>query len=240
MTPTATVRTRLPPLPFKAVIFDMDGLLIGSEPFWSATEIRVFRDLGVPLSEEMARQTIGLRVDEVVRYWYARCPWKEPRCQDVSGAIAAGVAALVRTEGIEKPGARAALNFFKQGRIPMALASSSVQSVVDAVMERLSMASYFKVIYSAEQEPYGKPHPGVYLTTAAKLGLKPEQCLAFEDSPNGVRAAKAAGMICVAVPDRFASDHPDFATADRIISSLEDLNPGWLSELSIVRPMTRE
>jgi len=95
-------------------------------------------------------------------------------------------------------------------RVPVALASSSPYAVIEAALDRLGLTEAFRCVYSAEEEPYGKPHPGVYLTAARKLGVAPEACCAIEDSPNGVLAAKAAKMTCVAVPDRMMAGDPRF------------------------------
>ncbi|HEV2862122.1 MAG TPA: HAD-IA family hydrolase, partial [Pyrinomonadaceae bacterium] len=93
-----------------------------------------------------------------------------------------------------------------------------------AVTERLGLAGEFEVAYSAEEEEYGKPHPGVYLTTARRLGVSPAECLAVEDSFNGVLAAKAARMKCVAVPEPAPKADPRFCIADAVLDTLEDLN----------------
>lgn len=108
--------------------------------------------------------------------------------------------------------------------IPLAIASSSELKVISVVVDKLGIRNYIKVICSAEHEQFGKPNPAVYLTTAKKLGIKPENCLVFEDSPNGVLAAKAANMKCIAIPSMQVKKDPRFDLADKILDSLTKFN----------------
>ncbi|MBA3450322.1 MAG: HAD-IA family hydrolase, partial [Chloroflexia bacterium] len=111
---------------------------------------------------------------------------------------------------------------------PLAIASSSSSEIIAAVLETLGLAHYFRVAQSAEHEPFGKPHPGVYIEAARALGIEPWRCLAFEDSPNGVIAAKAARMTCIAVPDPALANDRRFGAADLILPSLSDFRLGML------------
>ncbi|MCB0325798.1 MAG: hexitol phosphatase HxpB, partial [Bdellovibrionales bacterium] len=187
----------------RAVIFDMDGLLIDSEPFWRRAEMAVFGDLGVTLTDQDCAMTMGLRVDEVVRYWYEQRPWQAPVSHEaIAEQIVEAVISLVRKEGKPMPGVFELISFFRERSLPMAIASSSYDRLIQVVVEALGLERDIVLTYSAEHEPYGKPHPGVYLTACSKLAIEPAAALAFEDSPNGVRAARAAGMRCVFVPDQ--------------------------------------
>jgi sugar-phosphatase len=204
----------------EAVIFDMDGLLIDSEPLWGIAETAALTAVGVPLAQMGPGVTTGLRVDEIVEYWYARYPWKEPTRKDIEARITNGVMELVNQLGAPMPGAREAISLISGSGITLAVASSSSSEMIAAVMDRLAIGSYFQVLQSAEHEPYGKPHPGVYIEAARRLGVRPERCLAFEDSPNGVIAAKAAKMACVAVPNPAHKDDRRLAAADAVLASL--------------------
>jgi sugar-phosphatase len=208
----------------RALIFDMDGVLLDSEPFWHEAEIAAFALAGLRLTVEDCLRTTGLRVDAVVDYWLSRAPWASPPPQDVEDAIVQRVIDLVRQQGTLKPGVEQALACAERAGLRTAVASSSPPAVIEAALEKLGLRQRFAVICSAAGEPYGKPHPGVYLQTAEKLGLRPEECAAVEDSPNGVLAAKAARMACIAVPEPALRGHPFFAIADAVISSLDDLN----------------
>ena len=212
----------------KAIIFDMDGLLVDSEPLWQEAEIMIFIPLGVPLSKEMARTTMGLRIDEVVEHWFTRYPWQETTKKVVEDKVVEKVIELIEEKGRMLKGVEEIIKLFATANMPMAIASSSQTRVIDAVLKKISIREYIRVVHSAEEEPYGKPHPGVYITAAKKLGVSPEYCLAFEDSPNGVLSAKAAGMKCIAVPDSSVREDEGFTKADMVLDSLEDFHIEYL------------
>ncbi len=216
----------------KAVILDMDGLLIDSEPLWQEASKKVFAEVGVFLDSEQMSQTMGLRIDEVVGHWFKRFPWKKRSKKQVEEDIVNEVIQRVKQKGKEKEGVREIISFFSQKHIPMAVASSSPKRLIEPVLQKLGILDRLEFYYSAENEEFGKPHPGVYLTTSKKLGVKPAECLAFEDSPNGVTAAKAAGMKCVAIPDQSVRGDERFKKADLSLPSLKNFNQGHFEKLS--------
>jgi sugar-phosphatase len=215
----------------RAVIFDMDGLLIDSEPLWVRAEMQIFGELGVVLAEADCARTKGLRVDDVITYWQARRPWTGATPAEVQARLVARVADLLRAEGRALPGVHEAMTVARQGGRPVALASSSPRVLIEAALERLGLTRAFDVVQSAETEPLGKPHPGIFLRTAERLGVSAASCVVLEDSLTGVIAAKAARMTCVAVP--FDHPHHDarFVIADTIIASLHEVTPRLLDEL---------
>lgn len=217
---------------FRAVIFDMDGVLIDSEPFWQESEMEVFGRAGLALTREMCLQTMGLRVDEVVEYWRRGHAFDDAPAGTLEDGIVGGVVERILVKGEAKAGAAHALGFFRGKGLRVALASSSAYRLIAAVTERLGLSGEFEVVYSAEEEEYGKPHPGVYLATARRLGVAPAECVAIEDSFNGVLAAKAARMKCVAVPEPAQRRDPRFLIADAVLDSLEDLNEGVWRQLN--------
>lgn len=204
----------------EAIIFDMDGLLIDSEPFWQQAEMEVFPAVGLNLTSELCEQTMGLRIDEVVNYWYQRHPWEGVSQEEIANRIVQRVVELIETKGVAKKGVYELFDFLADKNIPLALASSSDYPLIEAVINRLNLHYQFQVIHSAIVEKYGKPHPAVYLTTAEKLGVAPTNCLTLEDSVNGILAAKAARMICFAIPDGYPDYNPKSAIADQIFPSL--------------------
>ncbi len=208
----------------EAVIFDMDGLLIDSEPLWQQAEIAIFKQVEIILIPSMCMQTKGLRIDEVVEYWYKKYPWDKLSKLQVQQAIVDKLIELIHTEGKALVGVEDAINFVKAKNLKVALASSSSYKIINAALEKLNIADDFEIIYSAESETLGKPHPGVYLTTAEKLGVSPQNCLALEDSLNGVLAAKAAQMKCIAIPEMSENHNPKFAIADMVLESLQQLD----------------
>ncbi len=208
----------------KAVIFDLDGLLIDSEPLWQEAEMLIFEQVGITLTPKLCLQTKGLRIDEVVDYWYQKFPWTNLAKLEVEELIVAKVIELIKLKGQPLTGVDRAISFVKQKQVKIALASSSALRIIQAALHKLDLTDMFAEIYSAELETLGKPHPGVYLTTASKLGILPQECLALEDSLNGVLAAKAAQMKCIAIPEPLQYNNPQFAIADLMLKSLEEFN----------------
>lgn len=208
----------------KAIIFDMDGLLINSEPLWQEAEILIFKQVNITLTPELCLQTKGLRIDEVVDYWYQKYPWTHLSKKEVEELIIGKVIELIHLKGEPLAGVDYAISFVRQKQVKIALASSSATKIIQAALQKLNLTDFFSEIYSAESEILGKPHPGVYLTTANKLGVSPQECLALEDSLNGVLAAKAAQMKCIAIPEPSQQNNLKFAIADIILKSLKELN----------------
>jgi mannitol-1-/sugar-/sorbitol-6-/2-deoxyglucose-6-phosphatase len=212
-----------------ATLFDMDGLLIDSEVLWHEAEVDIFGALGVPLYESSSRSTKGVFVNEVVSYWRTRYPWSGPSDADVVDQLLARVATLVEEGGRLLPGALRAIDLASE-RGPVALASSTPLALIDRFLDHFGLSHRFASVHSAEFEPYGKPHPGVFLTAAASLGIEPKRCLVFEDAPAGVIAARAATMSVVAVPSPEDRDEVEFLLADLVLDTLEDLSPAWMDE----------
>lgn len=213
-----------------AVIFDMDGVLIDSEPIWQEAERLRFGEVGLDLDVAEMVTTMGLRVDEVVSHWYARRPWPDAGIDHaaLAGRIVDTVVDLVSTGGEPLPGVADAVAASAKWGLGLAVASSSPSRVIDAALQRLGLADRFPVVCSAQHEPYGKPHPAVFLSAAAQLGVAPTRCLVVEDSVHGMVAALAARMHCVVVPDPERSN-PRFAAADHVLDSLEGF-PALLEE----------
>ena len=217
----------------KAVIFDMDGVLIDSEPLWRRAELEVYSSLGMPVTDAMLRKTTGLRVDDVVAYWLKEFPPKvQISVDECTNKIVEGVIQLILKEGVGAPGVQHTLNIVHQRGYQTAIASSSYESVIHAVLSRLGIQDQIDLTYSAEHEEYGKPHPGVYITTAKKLGVDPTECVAIEDSKFGVLAAKAARMACIAVPSDGQEAAKEMKIADCVLQSLEDISEQTFDSLS--------
>ena len=207
-----------------AAIFDMDGLLIDSEPLWQDAEIAVFGELGVPLTRSMCRETMGVRIDHVVRHWHERFPWKGVSFDEVELRIVAMVGELMRERGAPMPGVNETIEKLGNASYRLAVASSSPMRLIRLALEQLRIIDRFEVLHSAESESQGKPHPAVYTSTMARLAVKPQRCIAFEDSVAGVRSAKSAGAYVIAVPDRSERANPGFAAADLVLESLTEFS----------------
>jgi len=210
----------------EAVIFDMDGLLIDSEPFWVKSEMEVYASLGVILTTEMCRSTFGMRIGDVTRYWHNKFKWDTNLnpLEQVERRIINKVIGLINETGVLFEGVMYILDFFRKKNLPLALASSSHQIVIDTVLDKFNIRGYFKVIRSGEFEERGKPNPAIYLNTAKDLNIEPSNCIAFEDSLSGLNSAAAAGMKTVAVPDKDNFNDSRFDIADLKLKSLCDFS----------------
>lgn len=206
----------------------MDGLLIDSEILWHEAEVEIFGALGVPMDSAQDRSTKGLFVAEVVEYWFGRYPWSGPTKPQVVDQLLMRVGDLVESTGRLLPGATRAIDMASR-RGPVALASSTPMALIERCLAHFDLRDRFVSLHSAEFEPYGKPHPGVFLSAAASLGVAPDRCLVVEDSAAGVVAAKSARMTVVAVPTPSDREMAAFGLADLVLASLEAWDDEWLA-----------
>ena len=215
----------------RAVIFDMDGLLVDSEPLWWRAGVEILRTVGVHLSDEHLHETIGLRTDVAVAHWYGRFPWTGKTHKEIEDDVHARVLQLIVSSAQPLPGVLSLVRFLFEERVPIGLCSSSSYSIIDTVLAKLEIKDYFQVIHSAEDEPYGKPHPGPYISCASRLGVMPQRCIACEDSLSGAISAKAAQMKVVAVPNPVSARVSSFDFCDVRLDSLTEFTPDLLARL---------
>ncbi|HFZ1321787.1 TPA: hexitol phosphatase HxpB [Klebsiella aerogenes] len=207
-----------------AAIFDMDGLLIDSEPLWDRAELEVLDSLGVDISRrDELPDLLGLRIDLVVDLWFAQQPWRGPDRAEVTASIIHRAIQLVEESRPLLPGVREAVALCKAQGLKIGLASASPLHMLEKVLEMFELRDQFDALASAEHLPYSKPHPQVYLDCAAKLGIAPMSCVALEDSVNGMIASKAARMRSIVVPEAENSRDPRFVLADVKLTSLQQL-----------------
>ena len=214
-----------------SVIFDMDGLLVDTEPLWIVAMQEVLQTVDVTITPDQAVQTTGLRTVEVVDYWYDYFKWEGKTKEQVCREIMEAVSKQVVSNGKTMQGLDYILDFFKEQKIKLGLASSSPVSFINLVLDHFGLRPYFAAVASAEHEPYGKPHPAVYLSCAKQLKSDPLNCLAFEDSINGMIAAKAARMKVVAVPEMHNRQNPKYAIADLKLDKLSDFSSVHFNQL---------
>jgi len=207
----------------------MDGLLVDSEPFWREAEKKVFSTVHISLTDDMCKETMGLRIDEVVDYWMNRHPWDVKSKEQLIQEIIEEMQHLLSTESELLPGIQESFLLFQSLGLKMAIASSSYQVLIDAVMEKFDLNNTLEFGYSAEHEAYGKPHPGVFISASKKLNIPAQQCLVLEDSFLGVVAALAASMKVIAIPDEEQQVDPRFQIADAVLSSAHDLHGAILN-----------
>lgn len=204
----------------KAALFDMDGLLIDSMPLWKEAIKRAVLGAGSTFTEEMWDASKGGRIDEIIDYWHDLAPWKERSVSSVQNDVMENVLELIEGKGKLMEGVGHIIEYVEKKKVKKALASSSPQRIMDAVVAKLGLEDFFDLVYSADHVEYGKPHPAVYIKAAEKLGVPPYSCLVFEDSLVGLIAAKAARMKCVAVPGADYRNDQRMILADKVIPSL--------------------
>lgn len=208
----------------KYFIFDMDGLLVDSEPYWKEVEKAVFATVSIHLTDELCQETVGLRLKDIVLHWYKKFPWQNRSIKEVENAIIDGMIASYKKEVCSKKGAVSLIEkLFETFGHKLAICSSSPLALIETVVEAMGIKDYVKLLHSAERDEFGKPHPLPYLNCAKLLDIPPSQCIVFEDSMNGAISGKAAGMYVVAVPEGRYSEQK-FSFCDEVLESLEDFS----------------
>lgn len=206
-----------------AIIFDMDGLLVDSEPLWHRAETALVESRGYTYTPELRAKIIGLRLDAIVEMFRRELHFPESNAElidELNRYVLRFLPETIRPQ----PGAHELVAWVAARGLPRAIASSSPAVVIDAVVQSQGWEEVFAVRCTADNVPAGKPAPDVYLAAAQRLGIPPEHCLALEDSPTGARAAVAAGMVCCAVPDPSHSNAEAFAgITPHVASSLYDV-----------------
>ena len=207
-------------MPIQNVIFDMDGVLIDSEPFWAGAQIAILARYGVTITDaDCEKHTRGVRVDELAQIWVEM--FQLPISPDaLKDEIVNIVCERIHTEGQPMAGLYELLDFLKAKNIKLALATSSNRQVIKAVFDKLNLWDYFSVQCTAADEELAKPHPAVYLSAVKKLGVLVKDCLIIEDSVTGLIAAKAANVRTFIVNTQY--ENPRFAIADERMASLMD------------------
>jgi sugar-phosphatase len=214
------------------VIFDMDGILIDSEPLWKEAADDVLRCYDLSMTDTQYSSTVGMRTREFLGYWFSYFKLDPKFLPEAENKIIESVTKKVIDKGNILPGVHYLLDYFKKRDFKIGLATSSPLSLVEVVVNKLDTAEYFDVFASAEALPYGKPHPMVYLNCLEQLHANPFQSLCFEDSFNGMIAAKSARMKCVIVPPASQLNDPRWQAADLKLSSLQNFTDLLLESLT--------
>jgi beta-phosphoglucomutase-like phosphatase (HAD superfamily) len=208
---------------FHAVIFDLDGVLADSEPWWNQIDTKLLAEHGINYRGEYHRNVLGVSYRIAVEFYknaFHICASVEDlmrRRGEIATDFFANCVGLF-------PAARTTLEQLVEMKIPLAIATSSVSASVHPFLERTGIRSLFGVILTGDEVQRGKPHPDIYLRTSKKLGIPPERCLVIEDALTGVAAAKAANMHVAAIPDtRFVDPREYEKEADYVLGSLSEI-----------------
>ncbi|MGS5020013.1 HAD family hydrolase [Paenibacillus sp. JJ1683] len=210
-------------VPVKAVIFDMDGVLVDSEPIYFEVERSSFAHFGAPMTEEEHHTYVGVTLESMWRQVLDRHQLTHTleetlayHRKNVMQTITAHEG-LVAINGLERW-----LDWLQEKGIPVAVASSSPRSLIDLIMEKTGLGRYFDIRITGEEVSQGKPAPDIFLYAAELLGIAPAHCIVIEDSRNGVHAAKSAGMRCIGLHNP-GSGQQDLSKADHRIFNYDDL-----------------
>ncbi|MBK1895215.1 hexitol phosphatase HxpB [Chryseobacterium paridis] len=207
----------------KAVIFDMDGVLVDTEKFWKQAEQEVFSALGVKITDELTQHTQSMTTKEVTEFWYKKYPWENIALDIVEQQVISRVIELIQTEDCSVAGIKKFIEDLKLKQYKIGLATNSPYRIIQVVLDKIDSAHLFDHITSAEFEEQGKPHPAVYFTSAKSLKVDPQNCIVIEDSHSGILAAKNAGMTVIAFTNQNSEIY--FDLADYRIISFEDPLP---------------
>lgn len=210
-----------PPHRYRAVVFDLDGLLLDTEVLWQEAEERLFAARGMAFTREDKLAVIGTSFDFTARYFAERLGQPFELGPALVEEMVDSMHEALQRDVAGRPGALELVARLR-GRLPLAVASNSPRRLVDAAIATSGLTDAFDVIVTSDDVARSKPAPDIYLLACERLGVAPADVLALEDSAAGVRSAKAAGLACIAVPQYAETD---VAAADRVIDSLEELIP---------------
>lgn len=207
----------------KAVIFDMDGVIIDSEPIHFEVDIQTMRDFGCSISKEELNKYVGTTNEYM--YTDIKNNYKIDKSVEeiINYRSEMAKRKVIESDLMPIEGIKELLNDLKDKNIPTAIASSSPRDFIEVVVSKFELDNYFSCILSGEEVENGKPAPDIYVETAKKLGIPSEECIVIEDSKNGVLAAKKAGMKCIGFKN-VNSGEQDLSKADCIVNSIVDIN----------------
>lgn len=206
----------------KAFIFDMDGVIIDSEPLHFEVDIQVMNDFGSAITHEQLEKYVGMTNPEmwaVIKNEYQLTP---SVAEIIEYQLSNKIERLTALEIEPMDGIHELLTELKARQIPAAIASSSPPVFIEAVLRKFNLLDQFKHVVSGEEVDRGKPAPDVYLKAAELLGVEPEECMVLEDARHGVAAAKAAGMRCIGFVNP-NSGNQDLSQADYVVNSIREV-----------------
>jgi HAD superfamily hydrolase (TIGR01509 family) len=211
----------------QAVLWDMDGTLVDSEPDWARVQMDLLGSLGAIWTAEDCVNLVGSDLGDAVKVWMARIPEGAIQPDELAERMYGEVVRALKEEVVFRPGAVELLLALKAEGIPCALVSASYRVMIDAVLTHLP-PDLFEVIVAGDEVRHGKPHPEPYLKAVRELGVDPADCIVLEDSPGGTASGTAAGAFVIAVPQWVKIPE---APRRLVVESLEPFTPATLRNL---------
>jgi HAD superfamily hydrolase (TIGR01509 family) len=221
------------PQPFRAVIFDLDGVLADSEPWWNEIDAKLLAEYGVTYRGEYHRNVLGVSYRLALEFYQKKFGLSVPTDEMMRrrGEIAADF--FANRIGVF-PSTKPVLQELRQMNLHLAIATSSVSASARPFLARHGMTAFFEVVVTGEEVEHGKPHPDIYLRAAEKLRVAADACLVIEDALSGIAAAKTAKMRVAAIPDtRFVDPHDYEKEADYLLGRLSEI-PALIRRVAIM------
>lgn len=217
----------------KAVIFDMDGVIIDSEPMHLDVDIKTMAYFGFNITGKEFEKYVGMTSPEMWRSIRSEYNIEQSIEEIINGQLEKKIN-ILRDLNIEPiDGIKELLFELKSQGIPIAVASSSARRLIEEVLRKFDLRDYFQCIASGEEVERGKPAPDVYIEAAKELRVHPSNCIVIEDSRNGVRAAKNAGMKCIGYQN-INSGNQDLSEADSIVHAITEINIRYLINVEAI------
>ena len=211
------------PQPFRAVIFDLDGVLADSEPWWNEIDAKLLAEHGVTYRGEYHRNVLGVSYRLAVEFYKKAFGLAVPSDEMMQRRGEIAVDFFANRVGIF-PSTRPVLQELRQMNLHLAVATSSLSASARPFLARHGLTAFFEAVITGEEVEHGKPHPDIYLRAAMKLRITADACLVIEDALSGIAAAKAAKMRVAAIPDRRFVDPRDYEKeADYLLGSLSEI-----------------
>jgi len=210
----------------KAIIFDMDGVIVNSEPLWKIVNFEIYRKYKIFMDDKIYEKVIGRVEEEVFGPFFEEKGFSGKELEEINKKAIKERRELFMKKAEKRlemfKGAKEKIIELKNKGYKLAIATSSFKSLMDLVVDKFEIREYFDILYSAEDVKNGKPNPEIYLKTMNKLNVKPNETVIIEDSINGIKAAKASGAYCIAVET--TNPKEKLIVADKVIKEINKLD----------------
>lgn len=209
----------------EAIIFDMDGTLVNTERLWTQAEAHMLMSYGRQYDIAIHRAFLGLTAEELIAKARIAYDLEHVSSQGMLETLNERVMFLLEAHTLPTEGAIELIEAVCSSDLKLALASNSSAKIIEATLKKQAWADCLEMRISIDEVQHGKPQPDMFLLAASRIGVEPSACIVVEDSVNGARAAQAADMICLAVPDAYYASHADFGgITPYLFESLRDIH----------------